>query len=39
MDWEVLKGREGILSRPKAAFHLREAQDLSNDKDMVEDGE
>ena len=40
-----MRGREGILSMPKAEFHLREARDLShcsgvvNDKDMVEDGQ
>ena len=45
MDLEVLREREGMLSRPEAEFHLREARDLShcsgavNDKDKVEDGE
>ena len=45
MDLEVLRGREGMLSRPEAELHLREASDLSrcswvvNDKDKVEDEE
>ena len=44
MDLEVLRGREGMLSRPEAELLLREARDLShhsgvvNDKDKVEEG-
>ena len=45
MDLEVLRGREGTLSRLEAELLLREARDLSHhsglvhDKDKVEEGE
>ena len=45
MDFEVLRGRDGMMSRPEAELRMRKARDLShcsgimNNKDKAEDGE
>ena len=45
MGFEVLRGRDGMMSRPEAELRMRKARDLShcsgimNNKDKAEDGE